>query len=352
MAKLRLAVVFGGKSEEHDVSIMSCASVLKNIDQGRYAIQIIGISKRGEWRYLNADDDLTNYEALKQALLKGRGLALAEVVQFFTNQVDVVFPILHGPFGEDGTIQGFLESVSVPYVGAGVASSVVCMDKAYMKTLLGAEGMPMTPYKVLYAHENTQEKIASICKELTFPLFVKPANLGSSVGIKKAKGVQELQEAMDYAFGFDKKIIVEQGVDCRELECGVLGNNPYRISHVGEIIASHEFYDYDAKYFDGGQSRMIVPADINESHVHTIQTLSLKTAEVLGVEGLSRIDFFLDTKTDSILFNEINTMPGFTEFSMYSSLFRSAGLSYTQLIDQLIQLALDRFVAKSEDANA
>lgn len=352
MAKLRLAVLFGGKSEEHDVSIMSCASVLKNIDQGRYAIQIIGISKSGEWRYLNDDDELTDYTVLKQALLKGRNLSMAEVVQFFTDQVDVVFPVLHGPFGEDGTIQGFLESVSVPYVGAGVASSVVCMDKAYMKTLLAAEGMPMTPYRVLYAHENREEKAATICKELTFPLFIKPANLGSSVGIKKAKTVEELKEAMAYAFEFDNKIIVEQGVVCRELECGVLGNNPYRISHVGEIIASHEFYDYDAKYFDGGLSQMIVPASIDDQHVKTIQSLSLKTAEVLGVEGLSRIDFFLDTKTDSILFNEINTMPGFTEFSMYPSLFRSAGLSYTQLIDQLIQLALDRGKAKSEEGHA
>ncbi len=349
MPKKRLALLFGGKSEEHDVSIMSCASVLNNIDRGLYAIHLIGITKQGLWRYLDATSSMT-YEEMKLELSKARQMSLSEVVQFLTAQVDVVFPVLHGPFGEDGTLQGFLEIINVPYIGATVASSVVCMDKAYMKILLAANNIPMTPFEIILKNDDRLDAVRKILRALSFPLFVKPANLGSSVGISKVKTEIELLEAVELAFQYDHKVIVEQGVRCRELECGVLGNGPYTISCVGEIVASHEFYDYDSKYFDEGRSRMIVPAEISEVHSETIRDLSLKTAVLLGVEGLSRIDFFLDLDADSVLFNEINTMPGFTAFSMYPSLFRQSSIDYPDLINRLIDLAVVRHAEKGGNA--
>lgn len=349
MPKKRLALLFGGKSEEHEVSIMSCASVLGHVDSEHYALHVIGITKEGGFRYLDIPSD-SSFAELKQALLKGRAMTLSEVVHFFEDQVDVVFPILHGPYGEDGTLQGFLEIINMPYVGAGVSASVMCMDKAYMKTVLAAAGIPMTPFEIVESQEDRLAVVKRIVNTLTFPLFVKPANLGSSVGISKAKSEIELIEAIDKAFRYDRKVIVEQGVHCRELECGVLGNNPYEISAVGEIIASHEFYDYDSKYFDEGRSKMVVPASISAEHVKTIQAYSLKVAECLGVEGLSRIDFFLDLENDRVLFNEINTMPGFTAYSMYPSLFKESGIPYTTLIDRLVALALDRSALKVVEA--
>jgi D-alanine-D-alanine ligase len=346
MPKKRLALLFGGKSEEHDVSIMSCASVLSHIDSDRYAVHVLGITKGGEFRYMDTPKQ-SDFAELKQGLLKGRAMTLSEVVHFFEDQVDVVFPILHGPFGEDGTLQGFMEIINMPYVGAGVSASVLCMDKAYMKTVLMAAGIPMTPFEIVELQQDRLEAAAQIMKTLSFPLFVKPANLGSSVGISKAKTEIELLEAIEKAFQYDRKIIVEQGVHCREIECGVLGNNPYAVSAVGEIIASHEFYDYDSKYFDEGRSQMIVPAKISDEQANAIKAYSLQVAERLGVEGLSRIDFFIDLNTDQVLFNEINTMPGFTAFSMYPSLFKESGLAYTDLIDRLVDLALERSTLKA-----
>lgn len=345
MPKKRLALLFGGKSEEHDVSIMSCASVLSHIDNERYAVHVLGITKEGEFRYMDTPGE-SSYSELKHGLSKGRAMTLSEVVHFFEDQVDVVFPVLHGPYGEDGTLQGFLEIINMPYVGAGVSASVLCMDKAYMKTVLMAAGIPMTPFEIIEVQQNRLDAAKQITKKLSFPLFVKPANLGSSVGISKAKTELDLLEAIDNAFQYDRKIIVEQGVNCREIECGVLGNNPYDISAVGEIVASHEFYDYDSKYFDEGRSQMIVPADITEEQVKTIKAYSLQVAECLGVEGLSRIDFFIDLDSGQVLFNEINTMPGFTAFSMYPSLFKESGVAYTDLINRLVDLGLERSASK------
>lgn len=346
MPKKRVALLFGGKSEEHDVSIMSCASVLGHIDSERYAVHVLGITKEGAFRYTDIPQD-SDFATLKQGLLKGRTMTHSEVVRFFEEQVDVVFPVLHGPFGEDGTLQGFLEIINMPYVGAGVSASVLCMDKAYMKTVLTAAGIPMTPFEIIGFQQNRLEAVARILKTLTFPLFVKPANLGSSVGISKAKTEIELLEAIEKAFQFDRKIIVEQGVNCREIECGVLGNNPYEISAVGEIVASHEFYDYDSKYFDEGRSQMIIPAEITDEQTVAIKAYSLQVAECLGVEGLSRIDYFVDLDTGKVLFNEINTMPGFTAFSMYPSLFKESGTAYSDLINRLVDLAFERSALKA-----
>lgn len=341
MYKKRLAVLFGGKSEEHTVSIMSCSAVLNHLKSDLYVVHVIGITKQGQWRYIELGQD-RSFEALNHGLETGRNMAFDELGRFLSEQVDVVFPVLHGPFGEDGTLQGFLEIIGAPYVGADVPSSVMCMDKVYMKRVLLHDGIPMAPFEVVYRDEALDTAATRVMKTLKFPLFIKPANLGSSVGIHKAKTQGELMEAMEQAFQYDKKIIIEQGVNCRELECGILGNPPYRVSTVGEIVASHEFYDYDAKYFDDGQSKMIIPAVLSETHQKTIQEASAKVCRLLGVEGMARVDFFLDLETDQILFNEINTIPGFTQYSMYPGLFGHDGLSYTDLIDALIEFAFAR----------
>jgi len=347
--RIRVGVLLGGKSDEHDVSVMSAVSVMKHLDPRRFQIRPVGISRQGHWIELTEP-----YAALGEAFLEeGRLTALVAQADAATTELaltclrrdmDVVFPVLHGPFGEDGTVQGLCEMLDVPYVGARVTASALCMDKGHTKRILRDAGVPVVPWAELLRPEylgDPQGAIQAVETRLSYPLFVKPANLGSSVGISKAKDQAELAAAIETAFRYDKKILVEQGIDCRELECAVLGNEAPEASCVGEIIPAHEFYDYEAKYFCDGQSKILIPAPVDSAVSETIRRYALEAYRLLGITGLSRVDFFQDRASGAILLNEINTMPGFTKFSMYPMMWTESGLTYGALLERLIALALE-----------
>lgn len=346
---IRVGVLMGGKSDEHDVSLMSAVSVMKHLDQSKFSIIPVGISRRGYWinlleSWTSLGEAFFEEAALEALIVKADLESTQKALQGLTLDMDVVFPVLHGPFGEDGTIQGLCEMLDVPYVGARVTASALCMDKSHTKRILRDAGIPVVPWIDLFrtAYQGNE----SLCHEqieteLGYPLFIKPANLGSSVGISKVKNREELGKAMELAFRFDRKILIEQGVPCRELECAVLGNDFPEASCVGEIIPAHEFYDYEAKYFCDGESKILIPAALEEDTAQTIRAYALQAYQLLGVFGLSRVDFFLDTQTGRVLLNEINTMPGFTKFSMYPLLWAESGVAYRTLLERLIGLALE-----------
>jgi D-alanine-D-alanine ligase len=361
--KLRVGVLFGGRSGEHEVSLLSAASILKAIDRKKYEVVPIGIGKSGQW--------LGGEQA--QALLAGSpdGLALeasadagAELIResgAVTAGLDVVFPVLHGTFGEDGTIQGLLELADLAYVGSGVLGSAAGMDKDAMKKLFQAAGLPQTPYLTLLRSEwkaDPKRCRKRIEKALEYPLFTKPANLGSSVGISKVHDRGELDAAMNLAAGFDRKIVIEQGVGGpgakpRELEVAVLGNDAPEASVVGEIVPAKEFYDYEAKYGLKGpdESVAIIPAKLTAGQIKEIRTMALAAFKACDCAGLARVDFLMEPerkggKKSRIYLNEINTMPGFTSISMYPKLWQASGLGYGELIDRLIALGLERHAEK------
>lgn len=348
--KLRIGVLMGGKSDEHEVSIMSAVSVLKNLDSSKYTLLPIGISRNGFW--VNLSEDLSfdplnvpDETVFKAAVAKADVVSTQRAMFSLTQELDVVFPVLHGPFGEDGAVQGMLEMLDVPYVGAGVTASALCMDKGFAKHILKDHGIPVVPWEEFYSTDYPHDCEAlfdAVEKRLEYPVFVKPANLGSSVGISKAKDRMQLQEAVSTAFRYDGKIIVEEGVPCRELECAVLGNDAIRVSCVGEVIPAHEFYDYEAKYFCDGESKIIIPAAIEMETADVIRGYAESAYRILGITGLSRIDFFQDKLNGKIYLNEINTMPGFTKFSMYPLLWAESGIPYGVLLERLIELALEK----------
>lgn len=350
--KIRVGILFGGKSAEHEVSLQSAKNVVDAIDKEKYEVSLIGIDKSGKWLLPNKSEFLLNANDPKLiklnksneenvALVPQSGGELTNLShQGASSSVDVVFPILHGPFGEDGTVQGLLKLAGVPFVGAGVLGSAVGMDKDIMKRLLRDAGVPTAKFLVL-----TPEKTISFEEakgQLGLPLFVKPANLGSSVGVSKVKNESDFQEALDKAFEYDNKVLVEEFIDARELECAVLGNQNPIASGIGEIIPQHEFYSYEAKYIDEKGALLEVPAQIDSEVVDRIQTLAIQTFKTLSCEGLARVDCFL-TKDGKLLVNEINTIPGFTKISMYPRLWEASGISYQELISRLIELALERF---------
>jgi D-alanine-D-alanine ligase len=358
MKKITVALLFGGKSGEHEVSLRSAASILKALNREKYDVIPIGITKDGQWRsepkFLEA--------AFSDILSKGRTVLLPpdpldnSLMQVLSDskaignqaRIDVVFPALHGTYGEDGTIQGLLDMANLPYVGAGVLGSSVGMDKDVMKRLLQHAGLPIVDFLVVLDHQWQARKQAirkDIQSQLGYPCFVKPANLGSSVGISKVKNAATLDAAMDLAAQYDRKIIIEKGLEVREIECSVLGNDDPLASLPGEIVPSHEFYDYEAKYLDES-SRLLIPAPLEESQTKTIQELAIRTFLATECSGLARVDFFLEKKTDLIYVNEINTLPGFTSISMYPKLWQATGLGYCELIDRLIQLAIERHRAR------
>jgi D-alanine-D-alanine ligase len=384
MSKLRVGILFGGRSGEHEVSLLSAASVLQAIDKDKYEVVPIGITKEGRWltaahaerllrgerhpdsggRHLRAGDP----EATPGAAVLARGEAvivppvpqahglvpfereaLEGAAQAARIDVDVVFPVLHGTFGEDGTIQGLLELAGIPYVGAGVLGSAAGMDKDVMKKLFAAAGLPIVNHlTILRTHwEASSKDVAKeVERRLKYPVFVKPANLGSSVGISKVRERQELAPAMETAAAYDRKIIIEQGVGgkkgkARELECSVLGNDEPQASTVGEIIPSAEFYDYKAKYLDEG-SELLIPARITKKQMKDVQQMAIRAFQAVDCSGLARVDFLMDPATEKIYLNETNTMPGFTSISMYPKLWAASGLEYGALIDRLIELALER----------
>ena len=387
MTKIRVGVLFGGRSGEHEVSLLSAASVVNAIDKTKFEVVPIGITKEGRWvtaghaerllkgmppeheeRHLRAGDP----EATPGAAVLAKGEAIVvppephqkSLTPFETParrasdraiDVDIVFPVLHGTFGEDGTIQGLLELADLPYVGAGVLGSAAGMDKDVMKSLFRAAGLPIVKHVTLLRGDWEAEPAKSeklVEKTLKFPVFVKPANLGSSVGISKAHNKRELGPAIYEAAKFDRKIVIEQGVGgknkAREIECSVLGNDHPEASVPGEIVPGKEFYDYTAKYLDEG-SQLIIPAKLAKSEIKKIQELAIAAFRAVDCSGLARVDFLMDPKTRKLYINEINTMPGFTAISMYPKLWAASGLRYPDLIARLIKLGLERHAEKKKN---
>jgi D-alanine-D-alanine ligase len=395
MEKLRVGILFGGRSGEHEVSLLSAASVLNAIDKEKYDVVPIGITKDGRWltaehaehllqgklmlepRNLRAGDPETTPSAA--VLARGESVVVppepvhrqSGLVPFQTDaammrrasdraiNVDVIFPVLHGTFGEDGTIQGLLELADIPYVGAGVLGSAAGMDKDIMKSLFIAAGIPIVKHVTLLRSmwEKEPKKVAKLVGKLKYPVFVKPANLGSSVGISKAHNRKELGPAIEEAAKFDRKIVIEQGVGgsrkkAREIECAVLGNDKPAASVPGEIVPGQEFYDYNAKYLDEG-SQLIIPAKLSKTETKRVQQLAIAAFKAVDCSGLARVDFLMEPgagkKAGKIYLNEINTMPGFTSISMYPKLWAATSASYPELIERLIQLGLERHQEKKKN---
>src|ERR1700690_766724 len=392
MRKLRVGILFGGRSGEHEVSLLSAASVLNAIDKDKYEVVPIGITKDGRWltagdaenllqgklvlepRHLRAGDPSTTSPAA--VLARGEAVVVPPepvhrqtgLVPFQTDEtltrrasdrainVDVIFPVLHGTFGEDGTIQGLLELADIAYVGAGVLGSAAGMDKDVMKALFRTAGLPMVKHVTVLrsAWESAPKKVEKLVEsKLKYPVFVKPANLGSSVGISKAHDRKELGPAIEEAAKFDRKIVIEEGVGGKkhkhgEIGCAVLGNDDPKASVAGEIVPCKEFYDYDAKYLAEG-SELVIPAKLSKAEMKHVQALAVAAFQAVDCSGLARVDFLMEPKSRKMYVNEINTMPGFTSISMYPKLWAATGVSYPELIDRLIQLGLERHGEKKKN---
>jgi len=348
---LRVGVIYGGRSGEHEVSIVSASSIFKYLDRSRYAPVAIRIDKDGQWVLPEKEPAFANAADVTALGPNGTPGRTIEPTAAITS-VDVVFPVLHGPYGEDGTVQGLLELANVPYVGAGVLGSAVGMDKAVMKTLFAAHGLPIVKHITVMRREwdrNAAAITAQVQRELGYPVFVKPANLGSSVGISRAKTDADLCEAMALALRFDRKIVIEAGVpNVREVECAVLGNDDPEASIPGEIIVTHRdgFYSYTAKYIDPDGATTKIPADLPAPVSERVRRLSIEAFRALELAGMARVDFFVDGKTDAIYLNEVNTIPGFTSISMYPKMWDATGLPYPRLLDRLLTLALERHAEK------
>ena len=351
-SKKTVAVIFGGQSSEHEVSRVSAMMMLTALDKEKYQVLPVGITKKGEWLVYHGPvehmktGEWEKYgvpvslspDATKKCFLKIVNGSVKEI------PVDVVIPVLHGAWGEDGTIQGLLEMAQIPYVGCGVLASAVSMDKVYTKMIAKAARIPQAKYLWVHKYDlaEKREKVMDhVEKKLGYPCFVKPSNAGSSVGISKAKNREQLSQALDFAAGYDRKVIVEEAIDAREFECSVLGNEEILVSGVGEVLAAAEFYDYDAKY-NTSDSRTVIPAEVEAEKVEEMRRIAKKIYRAVDGSGLARVDFFVDRKTGTVLFNELNTMPGFTPISMYPMLWEAAGMSNTELMDRLVELALSR----------
>ena len=363
-ARIRVALLFGGQSEEHDVSLRSALTVMGALDPTKYEVVPIGITRDGSWlsggdpmRQLTAQSPLFALESGGQSAtnqpLSGvasgvsNEIASAAGPAVLNGGVDVVFPVLHGPRGEDGTVQGLLELANLPYVGSGVLGSAVAMDKAMAKTVLQEAGIAQGPWELVTRAEWRRDPgavTARIEERLGYPCFTKPANLGSSVGITKVHGPEELAAALDTAAHLDRRIVVEKAIDARELEISVLGNDSPIASLPGEIVPCNEFYDYRAKYVDDG-SELIIPADVPGDVVHRIQALAIRAFAALDLAGLARVDFFLERDTGELYLNEVNTIPGFTSISMYPMLWEASGVPLADLVERLIALAIERHSA-------
>ena len=352
MNKLNIALIFGGKSGEHEVSLVSTASIYKHIDKDKYNVFTIGITKEGTWMY---------YEGSEENIKNGNWVNLAnkkvevnlvpsgnkEVGIIFEDgrveKIDVLFPVLHGPYGEDGTIQGLFEISQIPYVGCGVLASSVGMDKLICKKVFSEIGLPQVNYTDTSRwafYMDSDKELNDIEAKLSYPIFVKPANLGSSVGISKATDREELLKGIEEALKYDSRIVLEQGIDAREIEVAVLGNDEVKASIAGEIKPAKDFYDYEDKYINGA-STYDIPANISEENMENIRRMAVEAFKGIDGKGLSRVDFFIDRNSGEIFINEINTLPGFTNISMYPKMWEATGLPYTQLIDKLIELAID-----------
>jgi D-alanine-D-alanine ligase len=351
VSKIRVAVVYGGRSGEHEVSVASAASIFRHLDRSRYEPVPILIEKDGGWALTpRAPTALSAAQVLEDTRAEGLE-AVEPTVAVDRARIDVVFPVLHGPYGEDGTVQGLLELANVPYVGAGVLGSAAGMDKAVMKKLFAADGLPIVPYVATIRRDWERDRrgiAARVARELHYPVFVKPANLGSSVGISKAATEGALDEAMALALQFDRKVVIEAAVPhAREIECAVLGNDDPEASVPGEIVPSGEFYDYRAKYLDD-TSALLIPAPLSEAQTEEVRRLAIAAFRAVDGAGLSRVDFLLSRDTGALFLNEVNTMPGFTTISMYPKLWEASGVPYPALLDRLIALALERHAERQQ----
>jgi D-alanine-D-alanine ligase len=343
--RVRLVVLFGGRSAEHEVSCTTAAHVLAAADPERYALEPIGITREGTWvRSDEARAALAGGQLALPARMEATG-ATVEPLPAVTPAAGglpvVVLPLLHGPFGEDGTVQGLLELAGVPYVGSGVLGSALCMDKVTAKQVLAAHRLPQVPHVALRDTDLARAAEAVEGEGLAYPLFVKPSNMGSSVGVTKVRGPGELDAAVAVAAGYDEWVVIEEGVDAREIEVAVLGNAEPRASLPGEIVSSHEFYDYEDKYVDG-TCELLVPAPLDDEATGQVRALALDAYRALRCEGMARVDFFYEEGRRGFLVNEVNTIPGFTPGSMYPKLWEATGLAYPDLIDELVRLAVDR----------
>ena len=355
--KVRVGIIFGGRSGEHEVSLMSARSVLKAINKDKYNVTLIGITKEGRWiAGENPMKALENgaatapaaallgepqFRALMQVTEQpgGRGVTLSSITE-----LDVIFPLLHGTFGEDGTVQGLLDLANIPYVGAGVVGSAVGMEKGVFKSLMVAHDVPVPKWIVALRSEIERDPSAVIVRAETigpYPLFTKPANLGSSVGVVKVHGRDEFEAALKESARWDRRVLIEQGINAREIEVSVLGNDDPIASVPGEIVPSREFYDYEAKYIDEG-SRLLIPAPLDSETTKRAQELAVAVFKAIDCAGMARVDFLLDKDNGELYVNELNTIPGFTQISMYPKLWEASGVSYSELIDRLIELALER----------
>lgn len=349
--KIRVGILFGGRSAEHEVALQSAKSVIAAIDKDKYDVVLIGIDKSGVWHLrhdqsqflLNADDPklvaLNKANNTPVTLVPWQTNQLISLQNDNTKPLDVIFPVLHGTYGEDGTMQGLLKLADIPFVGAGILGSAVGMDKDVAKRLLRDAGLPIA--KFIVARNKNNLSFENIKQRLGLPFFVKPANAGSSVGVSKVKSEADFAKAVNEAFSFDNKILLEEFIDCREIEVAVLGNEDPKASLPGEIIPQHEFYSYDAKYIDEDGAKLAIPAKLPEDVIKQVQKLAIKTFQTLSCEGMARIDFFL-SEDSKLYVNEINTIPGFTKISMYPKLWEASGIPYSALIDRLIQLAIER----------
>lgn len=349
--KLRVGIIFGGKSAEHEVSLQSAKNVIDALDKAKYEPVLIGVDKIGRWHLQDAGNFLLNESNPKLIKLNESNKFLATVPDQQTKSlmvlsqgesastIDVVIPILHGPFGEDGTVQGLLKLMDVPFVGSGVLGSAIAMDKDVTKRLLKEAGIPSGKY--LAFTDPKQVTFKKVKNVLGLPVFVKPANMGSSVGVSKASNQKELNKSVDLAFQYDRKIMIEENVGGREIECSVLGNETPVASLPGEIILHDEFYSYEAKYIDEHGATLDIPAKLSKSDIKKVQNMAIATYKALNLEGMARVDFFL--KDGRFFVNEANTIPGFTNISMYPKLWEASGISYSKLIDILIELAIARF---------
>jgi D-alanine-D-alanine ligase len=352
MDKLNVALIFGGKSGEHEVSLASSASIYTHIDKNKYNVFTIGITKDGRWMYYEGNEEnIKNGEwvnlANKNVEINLLPVGNKEVGIVFEDgrveKIDVLFPVLHGPYGEDGTIQGLFEISQIPYVGCGVLASSVGMDKLICKKVFSQIGLPQVDYTYTNKwsfNKSTEEELNSIEEKLNYPVFVKPANLGSSVGISKANNREELLSGINEALKFDSRIVLEQGINAREIEVAVLGNDEVEASIAGEIKPGKDFYDYEDKYINGA-STYDIPANINDKDMENIRQMAIEAFKGIDGKGLSRVDFFIDKNSGEIFINEINTLPGFTNISMYPKMWEATGVEYSGLIDSLIELALD-----------
>lgn len=358
MAKLRVGIVFGGKSAEHEVSLQSAKNIVDALDKSRFDVVLLGIDKQGQWHISDADNYLLNANDPARIALNASDNSVALVPGYATHQlieaqnsvpladIDVIFPIVHGSLGEDGSLQGMLRLANLPFVGSDVLASAACMDKDVTKRLLRDAGLAIAPFITLTRANRERFSFQQVSDQLGLPLFVKPANQGSSVGVSKVTNEAQYHEAVRLAFEFDKKVVVEQGIKGREIECAVLGNDEPQASTCGEIVLNSDFYAYDTKYIDDNGAQVVVPADLPAEVNDAIRRIAVQAYQTLGCEGMARVDVFL-TADNEVIINEINTLPGFTNISMYPKLWQASGIGYSELITRLIELAIERHQADS-----